>query len=164
MKLQKSIEPLFQIYALVDPRTDEVRYVGCTVDPAHRLRGHRSYGRRGIKTHAWIAELEALGLQVKIRILKRNVSGSDCLRVEQEQIRRMLRKGANLTNIKVALRDTNPVVKERSGQFNAAIRWRKHVFPSAAAAGRHFKVSSGTIFNILKRNESINGAKLKRIQ
>lgn len=61
------------IYALVDPRTNEVCYVGQTVlEPKARLSNHLS--RPGNKMmFEWIADLEINGLRPTITILERDV-------------------------------------------------------------------------------------------
>lgn len=50
------------VYALADPRTGEVRYVGCTADLERRFSDHcaASYDS---STYAWCRELASLGLE-----------------------------------------------------------------------------------------------------
>lgn len=55
------------IYALVDPRSHEVRYVGLTVDPRARLINH--YYEWIEDKSAWLEELELLGLKPQLRII-----------------------------------------------------------------------------------------------
>jgi hypothetical protein len=54
------------IYALIDPRDLEVRYIGKTIDPKNRLRAHifphNDTKDRNIKM-IWTEELKALGLR-----------------------------------------------------------------------------------------------------
>lgn len=57
------------IYVLIDPRTNEIRYVGKTVQSlSERLTGHRHAARRGGKSHRdrWIAQLLRCGYDVRI--------------------------------------------------------------------------------------------------
>lgn len=62
------------IYALVDPRTNEPRYVGRTTNPANRLRNHVTKARRGGTGNAgleqWLQELAAAGLRPLIQSLE----------------------------------------------------------------------------------------------
>lgn len=55
------------VYVLIDPRDDEVRYVGCTtLEPLVRLRGHMANRRAGAKRD-WLDELVRCGLVPIIR-------------------------------------------------------------------------------------------------
>jgi hypothetical protein len=49
------------IYALIDPRTDKVRYVGRTIRSKHRPKEHLRRG--GPLKRAWVEELKAVGLE-----------------------------------------------------------------------------------------------------
>lgn len=54
------------IYTLSDPRTGEVRYVGQTVSPKHRLRQHISEGNTkhiNAEKTVWLKDLQSLGLK-----------------------------------------------------------------------------------------------------
>src|SRR3990167_9855102 len=58
------------IYALVDPRTGGVRYVGQTVKPESRLRGHLREARKNperMRKTRWIAEMFSCGLEPTLR-------------------------------------------------------------------------------------------------
>ena len=66
---------LYTLYRLVDPRTDEVRYVGQTTNtPAVRLSSHISAARSGrfpsgrTAVASWIRDLLNLGLRPIIEI------------------------------------------------------------------------------------------------
>ena len=55
MAIRKDIDPNFPIfiYGLVDPRTNEVRYVGWCQDLKLRFAQHLSCAKRGQKTHKY---------------------------------------------------------------------------------------------------------------
>jgi len=56
------------IYTLTDPRTDEPRYVGATVDPTDRLRSHlRSPHTDDLE--AWVEGLDAEGLTPEMNVI-----------------------------------------------------------------------------------------------
>lgn len=57
------------IYALIDPRTDEIRYIGKTVSPKRRLREHKNQ-RSGAYCSAWVASLVEAGYSPAMRILE----------------------------------------------------------------------------------------------
>jgi hypothetical protein len=63
---------MIYIYALVDPRDLEVRYIGKTNDPKNRLRAHiyphNSVKDKNIKM-IWTEELKALGLRPIMSVL-----------------------------------------------------------------------------------------------
>lgn len=56
---------LFTIYALTDPETNIIRYVGKTINPTERLRGYRHLRVHSPQTHcrSWIQSLQKQGLQ-----------------------------------------------------------------------------------------------------
>lgn len=65
----------YKIYKLIDPRTDEVRYIGFTISELNRrLDNHLSESRRFIKKNShkenWIRELLNLNLKPKIELLE----------------------------------------------------------------------------------------------
>lgn len=90
------------IYALIDPRTDSVRYVGVAKDPVDRLRAHMRDGGEGVRrkrTHkaCWIRSLRRLGLRPVLRILAR-VSEQRWEESERKWIAKLRRNGDDLTN------------------------------------------------------------------
>jgi hypothetical protein len=85
------------IYALIDPRTDEVRYVGKTNQPlGYRLAGHL---REKLKCHRchWIAQLVSLGMKPKIMALE-TCGRWPWQETERFWIRSFWLAGARLTN------------------------------------------------------------------
>jgi hypothetical protein len=60
------------IYALIDPRNEQVRYVGKSKFPKKRLNGHLQGARKGFKTHRhnWIRQLLNEGLKPDLLILE----------------------------------------------------------------------------------------------
>jgi hypothetical protein len=56
------------IYALVDPRTEVVRYVGQTVDVVRRCRAHFGAGAEN-RVAAWVKGLRAGGVEPRVDIL-----------------------------------------------------------------------------------------------
>jgi len=66
-----------RVYALVDPRTGDVRYVGQTIkDLSARLRLHRSIPvNTGMA--AWLAEMDAAGLEPEMRAVGSHESQAD---------------------------------------------------------------------------------------
>ncbi len=90
------------IYALVDPRTREVRYVGQTHDPQARYEGHlrsgsdKLYGSESQKE--WLDSLKALNLQPEMVILEQVEPSAHVYEREFRWILHYLHEGAALTN------------------------------------------------------------------
>lgn len=83
------------VYALIDPRTGLIRYVGMSVNPAARFAGHMS--TPVISIRAWIQELQALGLTPRMAVLER-VSEPRWNYAEGEWIRTCRENGCDLLN------------------------------------------------------------------
>lgn len=58
------------IYALIDPRTDEIRYIGKTINPLERPFNHMQSRERCHRTN-WLAELKREGLTPDVIFLER---------------------------------------------------------------------------------------------
>jgi hypothetical protein len=59
------------IYALVDPRTDQIKYIGKSVKPEKRFRDHVSPFYMKAETHKnhWLRQLDREGLKPRLKIL-----------------------------------------------------------------------------------------------
>lgn len=91
------------IYALCEPDTGEVRYVGKTQDPYHRFYEHvaPNQDNRKSNTHKyrWIQQLRQQGVQPLMRIIE-EVSEQEWQERERYWIAYYHATGAHLTNIK----------------------------------------------------------------
>lgn len=96
---QDSTAPLVAIYALCDPETGDVRYIGQSRDPAGRLRGHLS--ERGVPgVHgAWLQALHQRALKPVLRVLAM-VPQAQAADAERRQIALHCARGCDLTNIR----------------------------------------------------------------
>lgn len=99
MNRRRQNDVVVSAYALIDPRTSEVRYVGVTGAPSARLGGHRhvSESRRSPKQE-WVAELAAIDLQPGMIVLE-EVPLSRWETTERRWIAYYRKAGARLTNI-----------------------------------------------------------------
>lgn len=86
------------IYVLIDPRTNEVRYVGKANDPKQRLRKHIFDSSRSQETHAktWINSLLKNGLRPALEVIEK--CGDDWSVRETYWIKYYKDLGVDLTN------------------------------------------------------------------
>jgi len=85
------------IYALVDPITNDIRYIGRTANPKARLRTHLKKDKNQAKSK-WVEGLLAKGLTPKMVILDK-AYGYEAVRLEDHWIHRMIDEGCDLFNI-----------------------------------------------------------------
>jgi len=85
------------IYALCDPRTQEVRYIGKATDPAKRLKGHLREVRRRSPFYDWISSLRRQGLVPTLRVLEGDVA--DWREAERRLISEARARGDRILNI-----------------------------------------------------------------
>lgn len=94
------VRPSVAIYALRDPRTREVRYIGKAIDPCRRARQHMSafqlsyYRSRKV---SWLQSLRDAGQEPILEILQ-VVDAGDANRAERQWIAQYRAEGARLTN------------------------------------------------------------------
>lgn len=94
----------YVIYVMCDPRTTEVRYVGCTRDLKKRIRTLISEARRsgGMDRHPrnkWLFRVLRAGFLPTVHILDETDDVREAAQMEQDWIRRLVEKGADLRNI-----------------------------------------------------------------
>lgn len=92
------------IYALIDPRTDEVKYIGQTKNLNARLVDHVCMANKHLEKKdmtpkaCWLAELLKLSKQPKIEILETTTIALSNL-AERHWIQYYIKNGCNLLNI-----------------------------------------------------------------
>ncbi len=85
------------IYALRDPRSDEVRYIGKTDDPHRRWRRHKTEQGQTPR-HKWLQTLQELGLEPILEIIE-ELPASKWAERERFWIAKYLDQGCNLVNL-----------------------------------------------------------------
>lgn len=97
-----SKEMEFFVYALIDPRSDEIRYIGATGTPEIRLRAHVSDALLGIKNvkREWIKSLIQDGKKPLVKVLFSSTVWSEVLTRERELIFELAHTG-RLTNKRI---------------------------------------------------------------
>jgi predicted DNA-binding protein (UPF0251 family) len=84
------------IYGLLDPRDQQLRYVGKTIHPSKRLREHLNQLDNTPKGE-WLLELTKSGFKPKLIVFS-EVSKADASKAEKEAIRRYALLGCPLLN------------------------------------------------------------------
>jgi len=85
------------IYALVDPRDNQIRYVGKTVNPKVRLHQHMKDGTGSRRKEEWLESLRSLSVTPEIVILA-EVDSENCFTEEKAWIKKMIADGSDLVN------------------------------------------------------------------
>lgn len=93
----------YQIYALIDPRDNLVRYVGLSISADVRFIGHLKGNSGNEQEKRWILELQLEGLTPMLQILETIEAGSNAYAIACEEelywIREMARLGYPLFNL-----------------------------------------------------------------
>jgi hypothetical protein len=125
------------VYALIDPRTNDPRYVGATKDPHQRLRRHL-LNPPNEKMEQWIEELESEGLSPAMTLLR--WADVQELRDEEQDILNRLFEEYELLNIE--LNSNYPSIS--GGGRSGGLRKTTHVEtpdePSTESAGESVDV------------------------
>lgn len=115
------------IYELIDPRTNEVRYVGKSNNPIKRLNDHlRNKNHNNQRKKIWVNELKALGIKPIVNIID-EVSKKEWEYWEILWIQRYKTWGANLLNIHKGGNEV-PNIEEIKKKRVESIKkfWRNH--------------------------------------
>lgn len=87
------------IYALIDPRDNEIRYIGQSKYQATRYKQHvSSFDEENIAKQRWIDELKEAGLLPLYAVLEEDVEWSSRFKRENYWINHCLSLGDRLTN------------------------------------------------------------------
>lgn len=163
----------FLIYGLIDPRTQQLRYVGKSCSGLKRPRQHRSPG--GIKRatgHAgsWLRSLFAAGLRPEFCVLEEHGNSEDLLESEVFWIGYFKMIGANLTNMQAGGDGRHHGMKmsnesRKNSSVGAYRRWgdrppldetliveKYKAGLSTYKVAKLYNTSSSHVFGVLKRN------------
>jgi GIY-YIG catalytic domain len=86
------------IYALCDPQSGEIRYIGKADDVAKRLKGHLRERRRDFPLYRWIAKLRRRGGVPAVVVLE-ECSPDSWQPAERQWIRECRQRGVRLLNV-----------------------------------------------------------------
>ncbi|SRR6266487_3906215 len=97
-KRLKWVDKQHQVYALIDPRDNAIRYIGISDDTQYRFYQHLQCIGVGKREKQWIKELRRSGLRPVLRILETIDSRSTACERERYWIQEMLHRGSPLLN------------------------------------------------------------------
>ncbi|SRR6266704_2014854 len=131
---------IYTIYALIDPRDQEIRYIGITYDVYARMRQHSRCEGTNTNKNAWIKELQKEQVMFVMHSLEKVKTIGKALEREQYWIKYHLQQGANLTNIAGMPGDDLGKTPKVPGE--------KKIISPAEAAQIFFRTSVGEIVSI----------------
>lgn len=86
------------VYALIDPRNDRVRYIGCTRDPARRYQRHcNSADNQPVRE--WVDELRSLGMVPRFVVVAEAIGFYAANSIEERLIYEYRRFHGGLLNL-----------------------------------------------------------------
>lgn len=86
------------VYALIDPRTEQIRYIGKSIQPNKRLKEHISKcNTENTKKSKWIKKLISLGLEPNMKLIK-ETNANEVAYWEEFYIRHYKDTGSDLLN------------------------------------------------------------------
>lgn len=113
--------PNQRIYALVDPRSEAIHYIGQSANPQRRLQGHlQERGGSNADKEAWIAELRDVAMRPRLLILEHVAVAAAAREREDRWILHHLRKGEPLTNWQAYFRHLADAVRRSSLDYLTA--------------------------------------------
>jgi excisionase family DNA binding protein len=144
------------VYALGDPRTSQIRYIGIAQDVYKRYAQHLNHPHSNEMKNAWMNEIKQSGIVPTLTILETDVDESIIYGRERHWIQHYLELGAPLTNIVHA---QQPMVKK--DKEVALTRLRDGKLLSAKQVQGILNLSESTFLRLMKRKE-LKGFKVGR--
>src|SRR6266581_5100170 len=93
---------MWNVYALIDPRDNTIRYVGITTDPVTRLAQHLDDAWKKSEKGMWLTELKQAGLSPVLIVLETINATGDARAIARDRerywIQTLLQSGAPLVN------------------------------------------------------------------
>lgn len=94
---------MYLIYALIDPRTNDVRYVGCTDNIHRRFAQHLLSSHKNDEKTGWLEDLKEADVLPSLLVLEKGIEAENKLDRETFWINFYQQKG-NLTNMRASKR------------------------------------------------------------
>ena len=126
---------MFYIYTLIDPTTNEIKYIGYTKNPKKRIWEHIRDAKKGIRTYKceWIRSLLSKNSEPILEIMSEFDSHDKVLLEEIRLIKEFKESGSKLTNLTnggdgqngVKLRKDHPIIMWNKGREKSEETRRK---------------------------------------
>lgn len=113
------------IYILIDPRSDEIRYVGKSIRPEQRLQNHMNERSNCHRSH-WLQQLKSAGLTPRMEIVETVIGEWPWQESEKRWIAKLAAMGARLTNNTAGGDGVCNLPPETRARVAATWRGRKH--------------------------------------
>lgn len=158
--------PIF-IYALTDPETGAIRYIGKSIRPYQRLTNHCNEQARCHRTN-WIRSLRSRGLRPALVILETLPPGADWQSAERRWIAHGREQGWPLTNSTSGGDGVPDLSPESRARIEAAWRGRKHkpetlaLYSEIRRGRRHTDANKERMRGIMRGREITWGAQISR--
>ncbi len=150
----------FTVYALVDPRDDEIRYVGVTSQAVHkRYYGHIHESKRDTLTHkrAWIRSLLNEGMLPTLAVIHDDVADHETLvQLETQYIIDYIEQGYSLTNITKGGDGILGYAAPRTPEWREALSRATREQMAALTAEQLEERNAKRIATILERNGGVH--------
>jgi predicted GIY-YIG superfamily endonuclease len=152
------------IYGLLCPLSGEIRYIGKSIDPERRVKGHISGAKSGAYSHhtsRWIRKLDRKGLAPQLVVLQEVGEDEDWRQVEREWISSAIASGWPLTNSTAGGEGPDyirPEDRERYRENHRAAMERYRASPQGAAQLERMLLAARSPEVVAKRSESIRKA------
>lgn len=113
----------YNIYTLIDPRDNQVRYVGITCNPVSRYNAHLAalHGEGSPEKRAWIKGLRSNGLKPEMVIIENDLTREIALENERKWIRYYQSQGCaifNNANLKIRPEEVVSLLKAHYDLLN----------------------------------------------
>ena len=122
------------IYALLDPRSNEIRYVGKTINLRKRLARHCRASKRVSHKHCWIRFLQKNGVKPTMKVLEEVINDDESVWQERERfwIAKFKSEGVQLTNADTGGRGGKMLSEEVKAKISKANAGRKRTAETRA--------------------------------
>jgi hypothetical protein len=118
--------PATAVYALIDPRSDQLRYIGKALDVGQRDRNHFNQGKyERSRKGAWIRELRAAGLRPDLIVIEECTPDESATR-EKYWIARARWRGIPLLNMKHGGQGRLNTSEETRARISASNKGKGH--------------------------------------
>lgn len=133
-----SADPCVDIYALCDPRTGEIRYIGKADNAAKRLKRHiMDARRRKTPVYSWFKSLADHGLKPTVVVL-RKVRRDEWQQAERDEIAAARASGLRLLNVSAGGEDIPCSVSTRKANGSKVAKGRlKYVWLASQRMGQN---------------------------